>query len=233
MKGFSECVDSVSDIKYSPDGTLMAVGSHDNDIYLYGVADEMYTFLGECKGHSSYITHLDFSADSNFLRSTCGAYELLFWDVAAARSAGGAVEKDGVSSQASPVPRIPFPSALRDIEWATSTCTFGFEVIGIWPPGSDGTDVNAVCRSASGKLAATGDDHGKVKLFMSPVTRPQADSKSYSGHSSHVVDVAFSADDNLLFSAGGADGALFQWKCGVKSTKRIGTSPARSRRPQR
>lgn len=31
--------------------------------------------------HSSYITHVDFSVDSKYLHSNCGAYELLFWDV--------------------------------------------------------------------------------------------------------------------------------------------------------
>ena len=35
--------------------------------------------------HSSYITHLDFSADSRFLQSNCGAYELLFADVSTGR----------------------------------------------------------------------------------------------------------------------------------------------------
>jgi hypothetical protein len=33
------------------------------------------------KGHSSYLTGVDFSVDSKFMQSTCGAYELLFWDV--------------------------------------------------------------------------------------------------------------------------------------------------------
>lgn len=33
------------------------------------------------KKHSSFITHLDWSLDSSFLHTTCGAYELLFWDV--------------------------------------------------------------------------------------------------------------------------------------------------------
>lgn len=33
------------------------------------------------KKHSSYITHLDISEDSRYMRSTCGAYELLFWDI--------------------------------------------------------------------------------------------------------------------------------------------------------
>jgi len=32
------------------------------------------------KKHSSYITHIDFSEDGETLHSTCGAYELLFWN---------------------------------------------------------------------------------------------------------------------------------------------------------
>jgi WD40 repeat protein len=30
--------------------------------------------------HSSYIKHFDFTRDGNYLHSTSGDYELLFWD---------------------------------------------------------------------------------------------------------------------------------------------------------
>jgi WD40 repeat protein len=33
------------------------------------------------KGHTSYITQLDWSKDGNYIQSVCGAYELLFWNV--------------------------------------------------------------------------------------------------------------------------------------------------------
>ena len=39
----------------------------------------------------------------------------------------------------------------------------------IWPKGADGTDINAVSRSKSGKLVTTSDDFGEVKLFRFPV----------------------------------------------------------------
>lgn len=60
------------------------------------------------------------------------------------------------------------PSSMRDVRWATQNCHLGFEVAGIWPPDSDGTDINAVCRSHSTRLLATADDFGQVNLFRYP-----------------------------------------------------------------
>lgn len=40
--------------------------------------------------------------------------------------------------------------------------------MGIWPDGSDGTDVNAAHRSKCGRYLATSDDFGMVKLFNYP-----------------------------------------------------------------
>lgn len=62
---------------------------------------------------------------------------------------------------------------MRDVEWATNSCTLTFETIGIWPEGADGTDVNYCERANSKKLLATADDFGKVKLYTYPVTQPR------------------------------------------------------------
>ena len=64
---------------YSPSGVYLAVGSHDNFIRLYQVENN-YEFHVTLKGHTSFITHLDWSADSKFIRSNCGSHELLFFD---------------------------------------------------------------------------------------------------------------------------------------------------------
>lgn len=63
------------------------------------------------KKHSSYITHIDFSRDGNYLHSTCGAYELLFWDTNTGKQ---------MTSGA---------SALKDECWSTWTTTLGWPVI--------------------------------------------------------------------------------------------------------
>ena len=49
--------------EYSPDGTMLAVGFHDNNIYIYSSDD--YSKLGTIKTHNSFIVSVDWSADSS------------------------------------------------------------------------------------------------------------------------------------------------------------------------
>lgn len=77
----------------------------------------------------------------------------------------------------------------------------------------DGTDINDVCRSQSEPgVLASADDFGRVRLFTWPVAKDAADAVVLKGHSSHVTRVRFSRDDLRLFSAGGNDQCVFQWR---------------------
>ncbi|XP_062863019.1 echinoderm microtubule-associated protein-like 1 isoform X2 [Trichomycterus rosablanca] len=186
--------EQLSVMRFAPDGNFLAIGSHDNYIYVYAVAEngKKYSRVGKCSGHSSFITHLDWSVDSQYLVSNSGDYEILYWIPS--------VCKQVVSVE-----------TTRDITWATYTCTLGFQVFGLWPDGSDGTDVNAVCRSNEKTLLATGDDFGKVHLLSFPCSQSRAPSYVYGGHSSHVTNVNFLFDDSHLVSTGGKDMSVMQW----------------------
>merc|ERR1712086_1052347 len=96
--------------------------------------------------HSSFITAFDWSLDSKMLRSVCGAYELLFWNVDAAKQ-----DPSGASN-------------TRETVWKSQSCKLGWAVQGIFPAGCDGSHVNSVCASTDGKLLATGDDWGLVNI---------------------------------------------------------------------
>lgn len=87
----------------------------------------------------------------------------------------------------------------KDREWASYTCVLGFHVMGekkstsflskavvaskrdaddcwlpgVWLEGSDGTDINALCRSHSQRLVAVADDFCKVHLFQYPCPKPK------------------------------------------------------------
>ncbi|XP_041121888.1 echinoderm microtubule-associated protein-like 1 isoform X3 [Polyodon spathula] len=187
--------EQLSVMRYSPDGHFLAIGSHDNYIYIYGVSDSgrKYSRVGKCSGHSSFITHLDWSVDSQYLMSNSGDYEILYWVPSACK-------------------QVVSVEATRDIEWASCTCTLGFQVFGLWPEGSDGTDINGVCRSHDKKLLVTGDDFGKVHLFSYPCSQFRAPSHIYGGHSSHVTNVNFLHDDSYLISTGGKDMSIMQWR---------------------
>ncbi|KAI6067833.1 Echinoderm microtubule-associated protein-like 1 isoform X5 [Aix galericulata] len=187
--------EQLSVMRYSPDGNFLAIGSHDNCIYIYGVNENgrKYTRIGKCSGHSSFITHLDWSVNSQYLVSNSGDYEILYWIPSACK-------------------QVVSVETTRDIEWATYTCTLGFHVFGVWPEGSDGTDINAVCRSHGRKLLSTGDDFGKVHLFSYPCSQFRAPSHVYGGHSSHVTNVDFLCEDTHLISTGGKDTSIMQWR---------------------
>lgn len=175
---------------FSPDCRYLAVGSHDNNIYVYSTSD--WSLTGKCSAHNSYIMALDWCAASNYIRSNCGAYELLFHTVPDC-----AQDPSGRSN-------------TKATEWATKTCKFQWETQGIYPSGTDGTHVNSVAGSCDRQLLATGDDYGLVNLFRDPCIKGKP--RCYRGHSEHVVRVMFSADDSNLYSIGGYDQTLMQWK---------------------
>lgn len=47
---YSDGVEPIQVIQYSPDGTMLAVGSRDNNIYIYQVAEESHrcSKIGKC-----------------------------------------------------------------------------------------------------------------------------------------------------------------------------------------
>ncbi|XP_021107471.1 echinoderm microtubule-associated protein-like 3 isoform X3 [Heterocephalus glaber] len=188
--------EQLSVVRYSPDGLYLAIGSHDNTIYIYSVSSDgaKSSRFGRCVGHSSFITHLDWSKDGNFIMSNSGDYEILYWHVA-----GGCK-----------LLRNRYES--RDREWATYTCVLGFHVYGVWPDGSDGTDINSLCRSHNERVVAVADDFCKVHLFQYPCARAKAPSRVFAGHGSHVTSVRFTHDDAYLVSLGGKDASIFQWR---------------------
>uniref|UniRef100_A0A4W6CYD9 EMAP like 2 n=1 Tax=Lates calcarifer TaxID=8187 RepID=A0A4W6CYD9_LATCA len=191
----------ISNVKYSPDGNFLAVASHDNFVYIYAVTENgrKYSRVGKCTGHSSFVTHLDWSTDSQYLVTNSGDYEILF------------LTHTLPFREASSGKHVTNMDTVRNLEWATHTCTLAFNTFGIWPDGADGTDINAVCRSHDGSLLASADDFGKVHLFSFPCSQPRAPSHEYGGHSSHVTNVAFLHDDSHLISTGGKDTSILQW----------------------
>lgn len=220
-----DCKEDISDIKFSANNKMIAVASHDNYIDLYAAKFNEVKPVGgattgivktlsdpkpapavECKylkrlrGHSSFVTHIDWSADNTLIRSTCGAYELLFWDVAAGRQILNSTD-----------------NTEADSAWNTHNCIFGFDVMGVWKAGSSGDDINAIDVDIRKGLAFTADDYGTVKCFNYPCVIKNAPYVKMKGHSSHVMDTKLLHNNNtdahsVVVSVGGNDNSIMIWK---------------------
>ncbi len=95
------------------------------------------------------------------------------------------------------------------MRWKTQHCVLGFNVMGIWPPYSDGTDINAVDACKERGIVVTGnDDKGLIRLMNYPCIVKHAPGKDYSGHSSHVTCIRMMRGGDIVMSTGGNDGSV-------------------------
>jgi WD40 repeat protein len=98
------------EVKYSPNGSFIVIGSDDNKIYVYNVK-EGYALSAVISQHQSYIVSFDFSDDSLWLRSNCGGHELCYFET-----------ETGLY--------IPAAARLRDVTWASHNCLMEYTIQG-------------------------------------------------------------------------------------------------------
>jgi len=183
-------------IAYSPDGKHIAVGSWDQAAYIIDAAT--FKIHKVLKGHSSSVIQVTWSADSKHLITNSRDYEILYWSVESGKKVN--------------------ESSVVDSDWNNWSCILGWPVVGVYREGSDGTDINSVAISdakdekSDYRVVAASDDFGKVNLLRYPAIKQKCPMKSFAGHSSHVTRVRFSPDSSHVFSTGGNDLSLFQWK---------------------
>uniref|UniRef100_A0A8B9RF27 EMAP like 6 n=1 Tax=Astyanax mexicanus TaxID=7994 RepID=A0A8B9RF27_ASTMX len=182
----------IHELKYSPDGAYLAVGSNDGLVDVYAVA-QRYKKVGECSRSCSFITHLDWSIDGKFLQTNDGAGERFFYRMPTGK-------------------HLTSKEEIKGIHWVSWTCVIGPEVSGIWPKYTNLADINSLDANYSSAVLVTGDDFGLVKLFRFPCLKKGAKFKKYVGHSAHVTNVRWSHDHQWVLTTGGADHSLFQWR---------------------
>ncbi|XP_071946002.1 echinoderm microtubule-associated protein-like 2 isoform X2 [Antedon mediterranea] len=187
--------DKLDAIRFSPDGSMLVMGSHDHKIYIFAVMDDgqVYRKVIALQGHGNFLTHIDWSVDNMFLRSVSGNYDLLYWDLQEMKQEGN-------------------KQKIRGIKWETNNCILGYNVMGIWPSRDRGTDINTVGRSNNHQILVAGDNYGFLSLFRYPCTSFKAESHESKHHSSHVTGTKFLFNDQVVISSGGVDAVLLQWR---------------------
>ena len=186
----------ITALAYSPDGSSLVVGSFDHNIYIYEVIGG-YIKRATFSKHKSAITHLDLSLDGQYMRSTCGGFELFYSDVTTGSHVASA-------------------SALKNQEWATTTCVFNYSNQGLWPHDSRNqtsiTTTGVSCNTERPKMLVSGDNFGNVQLVSFPYISSSEGCKVYTGHVSDIRSVVFSQNDSHVLTLGGSDRCIFQWR---------------------
>jgi len=203
-------------VRFAPNGRWLAVAAADAVIYLFD-SYEGYQYVASSYGHSSAITHLDWSAASDVVRSNDQGHELRFWSMP---------EGDPIT----------LASSCRDLPWVSSTVTLGYHCQGIFHS-ANVSGVHAVDRSADGDLLVSADDLGQVNLFRYPCVRPEAaaatNRRSFFAHSSAALGCRWASDgptpapeDELVVSVGGFDLTLMQWRRAKAATVEEAATPS-------
>jgi WD40 repeat protein len=177
-------------IKYSHNQRFLAVASHDTHVYLLDIVrDYALRFKLPCKDP---VVHVDFSIDSEYLQVNTNTTELIRWSAVHGKRIG----------ESAP--------ALRGMTWATWTCVAGPLVAAIE---RRGMAINVCAREPlHGKVIASGDDFGRLRLLQWPCTSPHADFVECVGHTSQITGLAWAADGAYCYTVGGCDRSLVIWK---------------------
>ncbi|RYG67057.1 hypothetical protein EON64_08310 [archaeon] len=164
---------------------------------------------------------IDFSEDSQWVRSNCAAGELCFFEA-----------ETGLY--------IPAASRLRDVTWASQTCTMEYSVQGVWQPYRDGTEYTCcdanLFRGEDGVIVAigkpthmpisfywmhsssnpnsrcAGDNFGRIRLYRYPCINSLAYFKEYFASSATLRRLSFASGDSSLLCVSGADKLILQYR---------------------
>ena len=115
---------------------------------------------------------------------------------------------------------------IKDVEWISYSCPYGWPVQGVYNPDDPlvtGNSIFTVARSHSWELVpviAMGDIYGRLRLFNYPCVQYGAPDKCYKAHTGKITRIAFSADDHYLISLGATDRSVIVWKTDIEEEVR-------------
>lgn len=187
-----EAKEAITDIKYSPDGNTLLLACVDCKVYVIDIGNA-YTLRGTFDRHAAPARHLDFSSDSQYIRSNADGCELMYADATT-----GAY--------------IPAASSLRDVTWESFTCPVSWYTQGLHPATPDGGEVTSCDRSRGGRLLLSGDSFGRVALHGFPCVSPAHVARVFAGHAGPVAGARWLSGDAGAVTLGADDRCVLQWR---------------------
>ncbi|KAL7994422.1 putative EH domain, EF-hand domain pair, WD40/YVTN repeat-like-containing domain superfamily [Plasmopara halstedii] len=199
---------AIKTVRFSGDGLTLAIGSSDNCIYSYHTED--WASKGKCRARDAgaVLSSFDFS--------TTGEHIL-----ANARNRGEIIAFE--SSSGGEITQL---ATLRNVEWLTCSCPYGWGVQGAWPAhGAQEYEISAVDRSsgAETQLLVTGDTLGILRLFRYPCVNLDSHSQFAYGAASTISAIRFTANGSYVVACARDERCIFQWRVEREEVDAVGT----------
>ncbi|KAG3112607.1 Echinoderm microtubule-associated protein-like 6 [Phytophthora idaei] len=184
-------------LRFSGDGLTLAVGSSDNCIYSYHTED--WASKGKCRARDAgvVINTFDFSTTGEHIMANArNRGEMVFFE----------------SSSGVEITRV---ATLKDVEWLSCSCPYGWGVQGAWPARKIETcEISAVDRSSGVEtpMLVAGDTLGSLRLFRYPCVKPESLCQVARGAASTISAVRFTADGSHVVASARDERCIFQWR---------------------
>ncbi|KIM19967.1 hypothetical protein M408DRAFT_30770 [Serendipita vermifera MAFF 305830] len=205
---------SVGSVAFSPDGTRIVSGSHDNTIWVWD-AETAEMVAGPFEGHTGWVNSLSFSPDGTRVVSGSGDKKIRVWDAETAEMVAGPLE-----GHTSSVNSVAFSPDGRRIVSGSDDWT-----IRVWdaetakmitgPFEGHTSHVSSVAFSPDGKRIVSGSFDRTIRVWNAKtaetVTGP------FEGHTGVVRSVAFSPDGARIVS-GSDDRTIRVWDAATVET---------------
>ena len=189
---FTESFTNIMSVAFSPDATLLAVGSGNGDIRLWQVTNGTpYIY----QGHTQAVRSVVFSPDGHYLASGSDDQTVRLWDVASGvclrvlHKHTNRVWKVDFSPDSKLLASCGDDQTVRLWNVQTGVCLKTLH--------EHENRVTAVTFSANGSMLASGSDDHTIRLWHIPSEKSV---KTFFGHNDRVWPVLFTSDDQLLIS---------------------------------
>jgi WD40 repeat protein len=199
---------NLSNTKFSPDGTILALGGDDNKVILWGV-EKQQVIEPALAGHKDTVYSVAFNPSGSMLASASTDGTIIFWDMQTRKQIGEPMQvNSGYSSSGivfSPDGKIlASASTNNDLQfWDVETKkTLGEPLIG------HKDFITTMAFSPDGTLFASGSRDRTIILWDVKTRQPIA--QSLSEHTGFINSLAFSPEGKMLASAS-VDETIILW----------------------
>ena len=181
---------AILELKYSNYGDLLVASTESKEIAFIN-PNENYQIIKNLQ-LNYYLTAFDFDSTYSYLQSVTNDNQYIFIDI-------------------NELKKTDDTDFVKNADWSTLTCKFGFTVQGIYLGSTDPDYINSVGRANALNLICAGRFDFKLNLMNYPTIQDAPKYYSYRGHSGKIRRIVWTPDDDKIITIAENDNALILW----------------------